>query len=567
MAKVMTHTGERSQASAASLSAQAGWILLGVSVVVLTVMAISVPHLVGGAGWLTRREVLVRSTYCLSGRLGFVRVLRRRCGNRNCWRARWRSPVADFCCTRWRSWCAGRVPGTRRSRISTRWCWCSPGRVVALHEVAEWKFELPFLGAITVPIAALALVLMQVLPGEIRPLVPALQSTWLQIHVTLAMLSYAGFTISFAVALLYLIKDGATTRSFLSWSAALVLGVYGTIVATCCEQQHGADHAGLGFHGAGESDAGPPAGAAGADRCARLAVCDRAGTRGRHPRAEPARDVLRSGPNAGRTWRAAPSWPRSSRQALSLVLLLLKVNAGPYYVPQYGQSFGVHLAESPFLLAGVVTALFASLAWEVLRLEIRLPRRLPTQPRHAGRVDLQDRGDFLSPADPDDHRRRLLGQSHLGVVLELGPEGRLGADHLAHLRGLPPHAVDARLARTALGVLRHHRLRHRDVHLLRRHLPAAGTACIRVSEKQKAGDRSQKVEDGRVGRARWFPDLKSCASGSCAGGRSFSSDGIGPHTVGGFKPLKLQGLKAPSEVLAIVGPEGPTPFLEFTPPY
>ena len=42
---------------------------------------------------------------------------------------------------------------------------------------------------------------------------------------------------------------------------------------------------------------------------------------------------------------------------------------------------------------------------------------------------------------------------------------------------------------------------------------------------------------------------------------------IGPHAVGGFKPLKLQGLKAPFEVLANVGPEGPTPFLELTSPW
>jgi cytochrome c-type biogenesis protein CcsB len=48
------------------------------------------------------------------------------------------------------------------------------------------------------------------------------------------------------------------------------------------------------------------------------------------------------------------------------VLLLLKVNSGPYFVPQVGQSFGVHLAASPFLLAGIVCGLFASVAWEVL---------------------------------------------------------------------------------------------------------------------------------------------------------------------------------------------------------
>ena len=35
---------------------------------------------------------------------------------------------------------------------------------------------------------------------------------------------------------------------------------------------------------------------------------------------------------------------------------------------------------------------------------------------------------------------------------------------------------------------------------------------------------------------------------------------IDPHAVPGFQPLKFQGLKAPSEALPIVGPEGPTPF-------
>ena len=113
--------------------------------------------------------------------------------------------------------------------------------VVALHALAEWKLKLPFLGAITLPIAALALILMQVLPGEIRPLVPALQSTWLQIHVTLAMLSYAGFTISFAVALLYLIKDGVTPRNFLSWCAALVVGSLRNHRGHLRQWQHGVD--------------------------------------------------------------------------------------------------------------------------------------------------------------------------------------------------------------------------------------------------------------------------------------------------------------------------------------
>lgn len=40
--------------------------------------------------------------------------------------------------------------------------------------------------------------------GEVRPLVPALQSIWLQIHVAVAIIAYSFFTLSFAAALLSL---------------------------------------------------------------------------------------------------------------------------------------------------------------------------------------------------------------------------------------------------------------------------------------------------------------------------------------------------------------------------
>jgi cytochrome c-type biogenesis protein CcsB len=53
-------------------------------------------------------------------------------------------------------------------------------------------------------------------------------------------------------------------------------------------------------------------------------------------------------------------------QVVSLVLLLGKVKSGPYFVPTVGQSFAVHLSASPFLLAGIVSALFATLAWRIL---------------------------------------------------------------------------------------------------------------------------------------------------------------------------------------------------------
>jgi cytochrome c-type biogenesis protein CcsB len=359
MAKVVTHTAERDRQNAAS------WILLVVSVVVVTAMAISVPHLVGREGWLTGEKFLYLAliAYLGAGVLyGFAAALGHaplRAGAVALTRGGFLLHTTAIA-VRWAS--SGHPPLSNIYEMVLVFSW----GVVALHEVAEWKFELPFLGAITVPIAALALILMQVLPGEIRPLVPALQSTWLQIHVTLAMLSYAGFTISFAVALLYLIKDGATTRSFLNWSAGLVLGVYVTIVVTSV-------NAGLALT--------MPAWDAAAREKVMLA---------------PRQALLVPIPSLGwpfvivlalvavtlalnllATFSAQDRrWENLARraflatlfgQALAIVLLILKVNAGPYYVPQYSQSFGVHLAASPFLLAGMVMAFFASLAWEVLR--------------------------------------------------------------------------------------------------------------------------------------------------------------------------------------------------------
>jgi ABC-type transport system involved in cytochrome c biogenesis permease subunit len=359
MAKAMTQTADRGQPSASS------WILLVVSVTILTVIAISVPHLVGREGWLTGEKFLYLAlvAYLGAGALYVFSAALRQAGLLAGAVALTRGGFmlhTTAIVVRWAS--AGHAPLSNIYEMVLMFSW----GVVALHELAEWNFELPFLGAITVPIAALSLVLMQVLPGEIRPLVPALQSTWLQIHVTLAMLSYAGFTISFAVALLYLLKDGATTRSFLSWSAALVLGIYGVIAATAVSSGMALTlpawdaAAGEKVMLAPRQALMVPIEALGWPFVIVLALAA----------ATLALNLLGTFSAPGEPWESLARRAFLATlfaQALALVLLLAKVNAGPYIVPQYGQSFGVHLAASPFLLAGVVTALFVSLAWQVLR--------------------------------------------------------------------------------------------------------------------------------------------------------------------------------------------------------
>ncbi len=64
------------------------------------------------------------------------------------------------------------------------------------------------IGVFLSPVAVVMLVVASLLPAEInRQLMPALQSTWLQIHVTMAALGSGAFLISFATASLYLLND------------------------------------------------------------------------------------------------------------------------------------------------------------------------------------------------------------------------------------------------------------------------------------------------------------------------------------------------------------------------
>jgi len=359
MAKVLTaYVDERRDSNIGT------WILLSVSVAVLVVTAVSVPHLIGRAGWASGEKLLYLA---LVGYLGAsvlqisslaVRQSNLLAGAEALTRGSLLLHTGAIA-TRWVT--AGHAPLSGIYEMVLVFSWA----VVVLHEVAEWKLEIPFLGAITLPVATLAIILLQVLPGEIRPLVPALQSTWLQIHVTLAMLSYAGFTISFALALLFLIKDKVSARTFLSWTSGLNAAIYGAIVLSSVDSN-------LAFL--------LPAWDAAAQEKVMLA-----------PK-EPLLVTLPAlgwpfvivlalstatlsfnlvnanseKPGSGENWAKRLFLASVFAQALAFALLLVKVFSGPYFVPQVGQSFGVHLAASPFLLAGIVCALFASLAWEVL---------------------------------------------------------------------------------------------------------------------------------------------------------------------------------------------------------
>src|SRR5580765_1667219 len=102
--------------------------------------------------------------------------------------------------------------------------------LAVLTLVAEKKFGVKVIGTVTMPVAIVGVVLMQLLRSDVRPLVPALQSTWLHVHVTLAMLAYAACALSFALAMMFLIQDKLKTEIFLATTSLFTVGVYAAIL-------------------------------------------------------------------------------------------------------------------------------------------------------------------------------------------------------------------------------------------------------------------------------------------------------------------------------------------------
>jgi len=82
--------------------------------------------------------------------------------------------------------------------------------IVLIYLILEFKYQQKIIGVFITPFAFLAIALTSIVPGidaKITPLMPALQSNWLTIHVTTCFFGYAAFAVSFGVSILYLIRD------------------------------------------------------------------------------------------------------------------------------------------------------------------------------------------------------------------------------------------------------------------------------------------------------------------------------------------------------------------------
>ena len=113
------------------------------------------------------------------------------------------------------------VPLTNLYESLIFFVWC----LILAYLVIEFKYKNRSFGAFITPIAALALAFIDIsgMSKGIQPLVPALQSNWLLVHVMMSFFSYSMFAISFSTALMYLIvrTDKRGEPSYIFWTVML----------------------------------------------------------------------------------------------------------------------------------------------------------------------------------------------------------------------------------------------------------------------------------------------------------------------------------------------------------
>lgn len=100
--------------------------------------------------------------------------------------------------------------------------------LILTYLIIEFKYKTRSFGAFVTPMAGLALAFIEMsgMSTDLQPLVPALQSNWLLVHVFMSFISYATFAVAFGTGLMYLIStaENRTDWAYVFWT--VMLGVF-----------------------------------------------------------------------------------------------------------------------------------------------------------------------------------------------------------------------------------------------------------------------------------------------------------------------------------------------------
>jgi ABC-type transport system involved in cytochrome c biogenesis permease subunit len=107
---------------------------------------------------------------------------------------------------------------------------CFAWGIVLINLIVEYRFKFKESGIFVLPLALAILAIAFILPGkDARPLMPALQSYWLYIHVATGIISYSAFAAAFAFSLAYLMKTRVPPQSFGVWLTGIATITYAVI--------------------------------------------------------------------------------------------------------------------------------------------------------------------------------------------------------------------------------------------------------------------------------------------------------------------------------------------------
>jgi cytochrome c-type biogenesis protein CcsB len=98
---------------------------------------------------------------------------------------------------------AGHLPITSMHEASSFFAWC----IVLVFLMLQYRYRIGIMSSFIMPVVFVLMLSSSVLPREIKPLSPVLQSYWLGIHTSLAFLGNAAFAVAFGVGIMYLLQE------------------------------------------------------------------------------------------------------------------------------------------------------------------------------------------------------------------------------------------------------------------------------------------------------------------------------------------------------------------------
>ena len=97
---------------------------------------------------------------------------------------------------------SGRLPFSNQYEFANSFTW----GIVLCYLVIHFYYRFTAVGAFVMPLAFLMMGYASLLPRHVRPLMPALQSNWLVVHVGTAVVSYGAFAVAAGLSFIYLIS-------------------------------------------------------------------------------------------------------------------------------------------------------------------------------------------------------------------------------------------------------------------------------------------------------------------------------------------------------------------------